>query len=804
MMPDIWQDLRYALRRLIRQPGMTALAVLTLALGIGANTAIFSAVNAVLLRPLPYAEPDRLVMIWERRLAEGVLDNVVAPADYLDWEERQQAFDAIAAFTTDTVDLTGTGEPVRLDAGTVSPAFFDILGVSMAIGRSFRPDEETMGQSPVAVLTHGLWRDRFGSDRTVIGRPIVLDGVPHEIIGVLPATFEFPNATLELWMPLVLRGTGAGASRTNHHLSVYGRLKRGLSLATARADMDRVGAALEAEFPNTNRGHGAYVRLLRDELQAPVRAGLLALFAAVGLVLLLACVNVANLLLAAAAARRREMAVRVAIGAGRGRLARMALTESLLLALAGGAAGLLVAQSGIGLIGQIAPRDLAVLGTGRVAIDSVVLGFTFALSLATGLLFGVLPAWHLARQDVNDALKEGGRSPSVMSRRLRRTLVTAEVALASLLLVGAGLTLRSVQVLLGTDVGVRTDGLLAAFVSLPPTRYRTDAQRVAAYDEIERRFAALPGVRSVGGTSHLPLAEQDSRTIVALEGVDLDPAAPPARAHPRAVTLDYFRTMGITLMDGRPFTAADHDEAPFVVIVNRTMAQRFWPGVSPLGRRLRMGGGKAWREVVGVVSDVKHWGFDRPANPEMYLPQKQMVWDGLTFVIASDLDPVNLTAAVRAELQAVDPDLPLSDVRTIEAVAARAVATRRSTMLLLGLFAGLALVLAAAGIYAVMAQLVAQRTHEIGVLMTLGALPSTALRLVLREALVQTVAGLALGLTAGVIAMRAYESTLFGVRPADPVTLVAVAALLLATALLACLVPARRAMRVDPIKVLKA
>jgi putative ABC transport system permease protein len=802
-MSRLWQDLRYALRLLLRQPGISALAIVTIALGVGANTAIFSAVNAVLLRPLPYADPDRLVMIWEKRVTEGVLDNVVAPADYLDWEQRQRAFDAIAAFTTDTVDLTGTGEPARLAAGTVAPPFFDILGVSMALGRSFRSEEATMGQPQVVVLTHSLWRDRFRGDRAVVGRAIVLNGVPHEVIGVLPATFEFPNAALELWMPLALRGTAAEASRTNHYLSVYGRLKPGVSFEQARADMDRVSAALEAEFPNTNRHHGAYVSLLRDELQAPVRAGLLALVAAVGLVLLIACVNVASLLLASAATRRREMAVRAAIGAGRGRLVRQALTESLLLALLGGLAGLLVAVWGIGLLGQIAPRDLDVLGASRVRIDLTVLGFTFALSLVTGLIFGVLPAWQLARQDVNEALKEGGRSPAGMSRGLRMTLVTAEIALASLLLVGAGLTLRSFQALLRTDVGVRTDGRLAAFVSLPPARYRTDGQRVAAYDEIERRFATLPGVRAVGGTSHLPLAGQDSRTIVAIEGIDLAADAPPTRAHPRAVTLDYFRTMGIRLMEGRSFAAGDHGESPFVVIVNRTMAERYWPGVSPLGKRVRMGGGKAWREIIGIVSDVKHWGFDRPANPEIYLPQKQMVWDGLTFVLASETDPATLTAAVRAELRAVDPDLTLSDVRTLEAVAAGAVATRRSMMLLLGSFAALALVLAAAGIYAVTTQLVALRTHEISVRISLGALPSAILGLVLREALVQALVGLAIGMTGGVLAMRGFESVLFGVRPTDPVNGLAVAGLLLATAMLACVVPALRAMRVDPVQVLK-
>ena len=796
------QDIRYALRLLLKQPGMTTLAVVTLALGIGANTAIFSAVNAVLLRPLPYPDADRVVMIWEKRAREAVLDAPVAPADFVDWEKRQASFEAIAGMSTSAVDLTGAGEPVRLFAGVVSPAFFDVLGVKPALGRTFRPDEAVFGQHRVVILGDRIWRQRFGADPTIVGRTILLNQLPSEVAGVLPASFEFPDSDLELWTPLALTSAPQPPSRTLHFLTVYARLKPGITLERARADMDRIGAQLAEEYPASNQYHGAHIGLLRDELQqGSVRNGLLALLGAVGFVLLIGCVNVANLLLARAAARRREMAIRTAVGASRARLTAQALTESAVLALTGGVAALAVATWGISLLRQIQPRDLQVLGADRLQLDATVLAFTFALSMVTGLIFGILPAWQLARHDVNESLKDGGRPASSIKKGLRQTLVVSEIALASLLLVGAGLTLRSFQAVLRTETGFKPEGLLTAFVILPQAKYITDAQRVAAYDEIERRIASLPGVRSVGATSHLPLSGQDSRTGIFIEGREPTPDAP-TRAHLRAVTLDYFRTMGMRVIEGRNFTAADHSESPFVTVINETMARRYWPGQSPLGTRVRMGG-PAWREVVGIVADVKHWGFERAVNPEMYLPQKQMVWSGLTYVLATDVDPVTLTAAVRNELKAVDPDLPLSNVRTIEEVAARSVAARRSSMLLLGVFSGLALVLAAAGIYAVMSQLVALRTSEIGVRMTLGAQPASVMRLVLREGLLQAIAGLAIGLVAGVLVMRAFRSVLFQVNPSDPLTLGAVGLVLLVTATLACLVPARRAMRVDPVQALR-
>jgi predicted permease len=756
----------------------------------------------VLLRPLPYQDPDRLVMVWEKRLREGVLDNVVSPADYLDWATLQTAFEAMAAQTVVTADLTGRGDPVRLIVGAVSPPFFDILRVRIMVGRPFRAEEATVGKHRVVILAHAIWQARFGGDRNIVGTFVTLNGNPAEIVGVLPPDFEFPDSAIEVWAPLPLMGTPQPPTRTSHYLNVYARLKPGVTLEAARADMDRVGALLQQQYPEANRNHSAHVIPLREQLSEPVQGGLLLLFGAVAFVLLIACVNVANLLLTKAAARRREMAVRAALGAGRARLVGQALTESVVLGLAGGAAGLLVARWGIDLIRALAPSQLPVLGVGRLGLDPRVLTFTLILSIGTGVLFGLLPAWHLARQNVNDSLKDGGRSPAGVRRRLRVALVVSEIALASLLLVGAGLTLRSFQSLLRSESGFDAKGKLTVFVALPASRYRDDQRVNATFDEIERRFAAIPGARAVAAAGLLPLSGDDSRTGVAIEGREPTPDAP-TRAHPRPVTTNYFRTMGIRLIAGRHFTDADHPESPFVIIVNQTMATRYWPNASPIGKRVRMGGSQAWREVVGVVADVKHWGLDGRVNPEMYLPQRQMVFRSLYFVLATDGDPAALAAPVREQLRAIDPDLPLSKIRTLEDVAARSVASQRAAMILLGIFGSLALTLAAAGIYGVMAHLVALRTAEIGVRMTLGARPGDVMRLVIREGTLQAVAGLAVGLTGAVLLMRSFRAMLFGVSPADPVTLAAVAAILMATALLACLIPARRAMRVDPVEALR-
>ena len=813
IMSILRQDLRHALRMIARQPGVTLVAILTLALGIGANTAIFSAVDAVLLRPLPYENPDQLVMVWEKRPAEGVLDNVVAPADYVDWAKLNSSFESIAAYTPLTVDLTGVGDPVKLPAAAVSPAFFDVFRTRPQLGRSFRPEEGIVGNQRVVILGHGLWLRMFGSDPSIVGRQILLNGVGHEVVGVLPATFQFADSTIELWAPLALEGQPQPLSRAQHQFFVYARMKPGVTLQQARTDMDRVGAQLSEQFPVTNRRHGVWVSALSDQIAGPVqrgseqdrslRGGLLLLLGAVAFVLLIACVNVASLLLAQAAGRRREMAVRAALGAGRARLAGQTLTESLVLGVIGGLAGLIVAYWGIQWLRQLTPEALPVIGLRQFGLDLRVLAFTFVLSIATGLLFGFLPAWHLASQDLHNVLKEGTRTGGLVRRRLRVALVVGEIALASVLLVGAGLTLRSFQALLHAQPGFASDGVLTTFVTLPGRRYGSDEKRLAAFDQIEQRFASVAGVRAVGATSHLPLSGQDGRLSVSIEGFNAPPDMQ-TRAHPRSVSPGYFHTMGIALVAGRTFSAADRAGSPLVGVVNDTMARRYWPGGSPLGQKLVVGGTTASVEVIGIVADVRHWGLDLPVNPELYLPLAQQPTGGLTFVLSTGLEPSALSASVREQLRAVDPDLPLSRVRTMNEVAAESVASRRVAMLLLAILGVLALTLAASGIYAVMAHLVALRSAEIGVRMTLGAKPSAVMLLVLREGLVQAAAGLAIGLGAAVLIMRAFRTRLFEVSPADPMTLTVVAAILLTTAVAACIIPARRAMRVDPIEALRS
>ena len=800
-MRAISQDLKYAGRLFVAQRGATLIAVVTLALGIGANTAIFSAVDAILLRPLPYDEPDQLVMVWEKRPTEGVLDNVVAPADFVDWEKRNQVFSAMAATSTMTADLTGAGEPVRLPTGIATTAFFEVLRIRPALGRGFIPDDGVVGRHRVVVLSHQLWRDRFGSDRSIVGRKLLLNGVPHEVVGVLSDTFAFPDDTIQIWAPIPFQGLTQAPSRASHQFLVYARMKPEVGLADARADMDRVAAQLSEEYPDTNRTHGAWVTTMADEVREPVRAGLWLLLGAVAFVLLIACVNVANLLLARAASRRREIAVRAAVGASRARIAGQMLTESVLLAVIGGIAGLVVAYWGMQLTRQLAPENVPVLGIKNIGLDLRVLAFTFGLSLITGLLFGTLPAWTLAGQDANEVLKGGGRMGGV-KRRMRVALVVSEIALASLLLVGAGLTWRSFHTLLNAEPGVNTDHVLTAFVTLPAARYRGDEEILSTFGQIEQRFAAIPGVRAVGATSMLPLSGMDGRRGVGIEGRQSDPDAP-TRAHPRSVTPGYFAAIGVQLIAGRQFTAADTANAPLVVIVNDTMARRYWPGESPLGKRVTFSGTPEWREVIGVVRDVRHWGLDVPVNPELYLPEAQFPFTFMTFTLATTVDPASLASAVRDQLRAVDPDLPLSSVRTMKQVAAGSVESRASAMRLLAIFGILALVLAAAGIYGVMTHMVALRSSEIGVRMTLGARPADVMRLILREGVIQAIAGLAIGIAAGVLLMNTFRSMLYEVSPSDPITLTVVGLVLLSTAVLACIVPARRAMKVDPVAVLR-
>jgi putative ABC transport system permease protein len=795
-------DLRHAVRLLIRQPGITVIAVLTLALGIGANAAIFSAVDAVLLRPLPWSEPDRMVMIWEKRPQEGVMNNNVAPADYVDWSKSATLFTAMSGYMTTAADLTGQGEPVRLNAAAVSAGFTDVFGVKPVLGRFFRKDEELVGRHRVVVLNHGLWSERFGADPAIVGRSITLNGIPHEIVGVLEP-FEFIDREIELWVPLALEGGPQPPGRAAHMLNVYARLRPAVTVEQARAEMHAIGERLSQTYPDTNRRHGAHVVPLRGELVEPVRAGLILLLAAVGFVLLIACVNVANLLLARAVSRRREVAIRAALGAGRFRLAAQGLTESIVLALCGGLAGLLVANWGVAMLPYLAPEAGTIVGLDRVGIDARVLGFTLLLSVATGALFGLLPAWQLTKQAVNDSLRDGGRSIVGGRHRLRVGLVVAEVALASLLLVGAGLALRSFRMMLATDSGLHANGVMTALVTLPRARYPETDRQIATFLAIEERLAAVPGSRSVGATSHLPMSGMNARSGIEIQGYEPAPDSP-TRAHVRATTPGYFRTMGIRLIRGRGFTPQDDARAPLVAVVNEEAVRRYWPNGSPIGGRVRTVGSEDWRAIVGVVRNVRHWGLTSPVEPELYMPLPQYPWGGLVFVVSGSGDAAAMAPIIRSAVHAVDPQLVVARVRTMERVQELSVEAQRVTMLLLATFAGVALILAAAGIYGVMAHLVSLRTSEIGVRMTLGARPRDVLRQIMQEAVVQTLTGLGIGLAGAVLLMRAFRSMLYEVNPSDPVTLIGVALILLASAIVACYVPARRAMRVDPVAALRA
>jgi putative ABC transport system permease protein len=790
------QDLGHALRMMVRQPAGTIVAVITLAIGIGANTAIFSAVDTFLLRPLPYDEPDRLAMVWESRPAEGVYNNFVAPADYLDWARMNTVFESMAAFSPVALDLTGAGEPVRLTAGAVTLRFFDVLRSGMALGRSFTGDESAPGGRRAAILSHGLWQRRFGSDPAIVGRTLALNGAAVEVVGVLPPGFEFPDGPIDLWVPAELSGPDP-PSRADHDFKVYARLRPGVTLEQARRDMESVGLALSRQYPGTNRRHGAAVRSLTDELTTPIRTPLLLLLSGVAFVLLMACINVANLLMARAAGRRRELGIRAALGAGRARLAGQALTESLLLGLIGAGAGLVVAWWGIGLLRAIAPANVPLLGVPQLGLDWRVLAFSLVLALVSSVLFGLLPAWHFGRHDAIDAMRDASRRQGTPRRGIRLALVVSEIALASLLLVAAGLALRSFRGVLQAESGLRTTGTVTATVALPSSRYPTEGSRVAEFEAIEARIRAIPGVDAVGATSALPLSGQDGRRGVGIEGF-VSPGGAPTRAHVRSVTPGYFRAMGIGLAAGRSFSDADRAGSLPVVVVNETMARRYWPDRSPLGKRVGLSDG-VWREVVGIVRDVRHWGMERAINPEMYFPLGQGGAFRMTLVAATAREGESVAADMRAALAKVNQDLPLSDVRTIEDVVARSVAPRRASVSIVGAFGVMALLLAAAGIYGVMSHLVALRTGEIGVRLAMGANRRDILRLILGEGLVHALLGLLIGLGAAAVVMQWVRAYLYGVGPIDPATLAGVAILLLATTLLACFLPARRAMNVDPV-----
>lgn len=792
---EMIQDLRFGARTLRNQPGFTLIAVLTLALGIGANTAIFSVVNAVLLAPLPFAEPERIVRLY------GVFSQgnqaSTSPPDFLDYRAQNQSFAEFAALRPGSYNLTGQTEPERITGAAVTSNFFRALGVQPLRGRTFTPEEAQGGQAQEVLISEGLWQRRFGAATNIIGQSLLLDGQPHTIIGVLANDARMPD-TAEVWKPLTFEGENMQVRRF-HFLRCFGRLKPGVTIAQAQADLDAIAVALEKQYPDSNTTWRLRMVPLREELLGDVSTGLYVLLGAVALVLLIACVNVANLLLARAAARQKELAIRRALGAGRWRLLRQLLTECLLLAMVGGALGLALAVWGTQLLVTLAPTTIP--RASAIGVNGQVLGFTLLLSVLTGLTFGLLPAWQASRTDSNERLKAGGKGAGAGPQHTRSILVVAEIALALVLLMGAGLLLQSLRRLQNVDLGFDPRGVLTMQLFLPEAKYHELGKTTQFFTQLLQRVQALPGVQAAGTTTRLPL-QGGGDTYFKIEGRPFaDPKQLVTAVNPD-VSPDYFRAQGIALREGRAFTPQEVTSVPHVVIINEALAQAYFPNESPLGQRLIIDDGQPLTcEIIGVAGNVKQYSLMGRATPTMYLPRVETGFAHL--VIRTTGDPLRLAASVRAAVQAIDPDQPVANVRVMEQIVNGPMAEPQFRTWLLSVFAAVAVALAALGIYGVMSYAVAQRTHEIGIRMALGAQRKDVLKLVLGRGLALTLGGIALGVVAAFALTRWMATLLFGVRPTDPGTFVVVALLLLVIALLACYLPARRAVQVDPLTALR-
>jgi putative ABC transport system permease protein len=806
----MWRDMWHGLRVMRRSPGFTAVAVLTLALGIGTNTAIFSVVNAVLLRPLPYHDPARLALVQESLPKLGWNFGGIAAAEALDYMAGNESFSEMAAYTTLNFNLTGQGAAQRVQAARVSPNLFPLLGVSPLIGRTFAPDEDQAGAS-VILLGGAFWRRTFGSDPNVIGQTVKLDEKPYTIVGVMPEGVQFPytDATfaepVELWLPLALSDEERTSRANNLQYGLIGRLPPGVTLAAAQANMEAVAARFQQQHPDIYQGDveiAARVVGLEQRAVQNVRPFLLMLLIATGLVLAVACANVANLLLARAAGRRKEIAIRAALGASTLRIVRQLLAESLALAACGGALGLLLAEWAIDLILKFGPEDVPRLA--EAGLDWRVLAFTLLVTVLTGVLFGLAPALQSARLNLTDALKDAGRGSSAgEGARLRGLLVMTETAVALVLLVGAALLINSFVRLLGVPPGFNPEGVVIARTELPKARYPEAERGKLVYKQVLERLAALPGVQAVGVASNLPLTgewEIGFRPEGSSENTVYT-------THGSWVSNDYFRALGIALLKGRTFTDDDRAETMPVIVVNEAMARRFWPDQEVIGKRIRWGGWNrdGWLTIVGVVADVKLSSLEAEDKPAVYMPTFQIprLRRDAVFIARTSGDPASLLTAVRREINEVDADLPVYDLRTMRQVIAGSVAQRRFAMLLLVVFAVAALLLAAVGLYGVTAYAVTQRTQEIGIRMALGARPRDIARLVVGHSLMLTLVGAAVGLIIAFALTRFMSSLLFGISATDPLTFTLIPLLLALVALAACYVPARRATKVDPMIALR-
>ena len=803
-MKILLQDLKFGMRTLLKRPGFTLVAVLTLALGIGANAAIFSVVNAVLLRPLPFKESDRLVLVFEK--TQAAPREFISVPNLQDYRAGTRSFEEFATFVPQSVNMTGTGEPERVVGAFATSTLFPLLGVNVERGRALTAEDDAAGGGLVAVLGSEFVQRRFGGDPSVVGRSLTFNGEPYTVVGVMPAGFQFHGVTPDVLLP-AQKWPNYQVARSSHSCWVFGRLKPGVSRETAEGELSAIAKRLEEAYPADNKGRGVEVLGLQEEQVEDIRPALLVLLGAVGFILLIACANIANLLLARGASRRKEVALRSALGASRLRLLRQFLTETLLLALAGGVGGLLVAQWGVDALLSLNSASIPLQGGLRIdaALDARVLLFSLALSILTGVIFGIVPALQLSKADLNSDLKEGGKTVGEggSRARLRGAFVVSQVALSLVLLVGAGLLLNSFYRLLRAEPGFDPRNLLTMEYRLPKNRYAKGEQQWAFHKEVVERVSRVPGVVSAAVVRGLPFSGNGGAWTYLVPDRPAPPEGQEPKALENAIDTNYLRTVGLPLLSGRNFTIQDGPDTQPVILVNRTMAEKLWPGEDPLGKRLEFPEVKINATVVGVVGDAKQYDLGETQRPQIYTAYAQNPHIFGTLVVRAGVEPLSLSKQVRETVWSVDPDQPVWKVRTVEYLMGVNVSDRRFVLYLMACFAGLALALTALGIYGVVSYTVAQRTHEIGIRVALGAQGRDVLRLVLRHGMGLALLGVGIGLAAAYVVTRYLASLLYGVSTTDPTTYAAVALLLACVALLACLVPARRATRVDPMVALR-